>query len=217
MIMHEMKPNEKVVITIGDIKTIEAEYDSNIDHVRFCVKCKEIAENIANLLDREVELKYQDISANYTFKGKILGLSNLVGQRDGVEIIATSPIKKQPFETEFRVPINFRAKIYKFEKDPAKLMKGVYVGDGQTIDISKNAIHLWSDVPVDDPPETMFTIEMPLPRARVYNLPALLIQNQRNTATRTYAYDYIFNFDYSLLPGEQERFLLAILDSKMRS
>jgi hypothetical protein len=126
-------------------------------------------------------------------------------------------VKKKPFEVEFRVPMNFRAKIYKFDGNPEKLMKGNYVGDGQTIDLSKNSIHLWSDVPIDDPPETMFTVEMPLPRARTYSIPALLTQNQRNTATRTYQYDFIFSFDYSLLPGEQERFVLAILDSKMRS
>jgi len=223
MFIQDIKRGVPIVITFAEnekvISEISAEFDGSIDHKRFYIKSKDIAENINNYIDVEAEFKYYDNGIFYVFTGKFAGKSTLAGSSDMVvDVMALTLLKEIPRRNDIRMAISVKINIHEFVGNRANSFLGSYIGDGISDNISKSGIRIWSNYELIQSEMPMYTLEIKLPYGNgdLYYIPAKLIYNQRNMKTRTYMFDYGFSLDFTHLPEVQERLIKDVLETKMR-
>ena len=100
--------------------------------------------------------------------------------------------------------------------EQARAFRGDFICDARSDDLNVNGIRLFADYMIEDPLETMFTIGFTLPHGTMYLIPARLKRMQRNTATRSYLYDYGFMFDYTQMPERRDKLVTDILTAKLK-
>ena len=219
LFLQDIKKGVPIAITLIREIEILAEFAGCIDHRNFYIISKNIAENIDEFNNTQIDIKYNDGNILYTFTGEIVGTSSNPDLWDNVKITATSLLKEVPRRLDFRVKMNADVKINEFVGNRATMFIGEYVADGVSSDISKSGIRILSDYELDISGKTMYTLEIDLPYGNVYNIPSVLIHNTPTSVsiTKTHDFEYGFAFDFTHLAGQQERLLTDILEAKIKT
>ncbi|MCL1884222.1 MAG: PilZ domain-containing protein [Defluviitaleaceae bacterium] len=217
MYIHQVQRGTKFTFTFENGQEVEGVFDGNIDHLQYNIICQEISGQMDIFQESEPETQFQAGDSFYTFKSKLLGISEKKDAiHDSLEFKVITPFKETTQRSNFRIKIALRVRIHEYIDDFKKLYSDGWLFDAVSDDISKNGIRLFSDYATDAPQGTMFTLEFTLQSGVLYMIPAKLMRNQPNTATRSYNYDLGFTFDYSQMPDKQEKLILDILEYKIK-
>jgi len=204
-------------LTFEDDFELNAVFDGNIDHMSFYVICSEITKNSHSFIDSNVTIKFNGGENDYTFTAKILKKSDRKDAfNEAMELRVITPFKATPRRENFRIDISISVKIHGYSDDFKLFNSSGWIGDAVTSDVSKNGIRLFSDQPLEGKPGTLYTLEFSLRKGIIYFIPAKLMRNQKNTATRSYGFDYGFVFDFSSMPEKQEKLFLDIMEYKLK-
>jgi len=226
MFIQDIKRGVPIVITFTkeedkehkeDKTEILAEFDGSIDHKKFYIKSRDIAENISNYVDTEAEFKYFDNGIFYMFTGKFVGKSSLAGTSDMiVDVVALTLLREVPRRNDIRISIRAKIKVHEFDGNRANAFLGSYIGDGITDNISKSGIRIWSNSELNQTEMPIYTLEIDIPFGDVYYIPAKLIYSQLNTIAVRYKFDYGLSLDFTHLPNMQELLIKDVLEARMR-
>ena len=201
-------------VTFDDGQELTCIFDGKIDHISFYVQCYDIFANIDSYVGKIPTFKFHVQEKYYTFTGEILGVSKY-SMVDTVDVIIRTPIKEGTDRKEFRIETNMKVRIFDYSEDRQNRHAGDWICDAQSSDISKKGIRVFCDHKLIEPKDGLFTLEFKLTREGSYVVPAKLIRNQSNTATRSYNYDLGFLFDFSNDPDKQEKLLMDLLYAKI--
>ena len=218
MYIHMVPRGTEFEFTFDDGTTIIGIFDGNIDHMSFRILCMEISRNIDIYHDSKPEAKFIVGENSYHFKSQLLGISEKKDAiHDSLEFQILTPFKAVALRQNFRIQINLKVRIHEYVDDYKKLYTNGWLCDAVSDDVSKNGIRLWCDHVLPDSVDSMYTLEFSIKQSWIYMIPAKLMRAAPNTATRSYHYDYGFNFDFSAMPDKQEKLLLDILEHKIKN
>ena len=215
MYLSNINTGTNFIVTFEDGRELTCVFDGKIDHISFYVQCYEIFANIDNYVGLIPTFRFDVQDKYYTFTGEILGRSVSKSMVDTIDIIIRTPIKEGTDRKEFRIETNMKVKIFEYSDDRQNRHAGDWICDAQSSDISKKGIRLFCDHKLIEPKDSLFTLEFKLTRDGTYAVPARLVRNVANTATRSYNYDYGFIFDFSNDPDKQEKLLMDLLYAKI--
>ena len=201
-------------VTFDDGLELSCVFDGKIDHMSFYVQCYEIFSNIDFYVGLKPTFKFHVQDKYYTFTGEILGAGKN-SMVDTVDVIIRTPIKEGTNRKEFRIETNMKVRIYDYSDDRQNRFAGEWICDAQSSDISKRGIRVFCDHKLISPMNNLFTLEFKLSRDGSYVVPAKLVRNQANKATRSYNYDLGFIFDFSDDPDRQDKLLMDLLYAKI--
>ncbi|MCL2217226.1 MAG: hypothetical protein FWB91_09435 [Defluviitaleaceae bacterium] len=215
MYLHNMTRGTSLEITLGDGREVHSAYDGNIDHMTFYVLCPEILKNIEELTGTQVNVKFHVNNTDYTFTAGILGKSTRTDAlHETMDFKVLTAFKETPRRDSFRINMQIKVRIHYYIDDYTKFYTGDWVCDAITVDVNKNGIRIFSDYCLE--PEAMYTLEFELRTGWRNLIPSKLIRHEPNTTTRSYAYDYVFLFDFGDAPEKREKLFLDIMEAKMR-
>ena len=209
----------RFTIAFDDGMEYSGVFDGRIDHMSFYIHCPEIQKNLDKYVKTKPLMTFFGKESYYTFTGEILGRSdrtNFMLETFDVKII--SPFKvSDSGRAEFRIAINFKTKIHEFVDNQKNLFMGEFLSEGVSQDVSRGGIRLWTDIDLMKKKNQKFTLAFSLNPNSTYFIPAELVRCSPNMVTRSYYFDYVFVFDFTDMPDRKEKFLMDILEAKMRS
>ena len=203
-------------VTFDDGLELTCVYEGKIDHMSFYVQCYDIFSNIETFVGQIPMFKFYVQEKYYTFTGEILGrTAGKYSMVDTVDVIIRTPIKEGTDRKEFRIETNMKVRIFDYSDDRQNRHAGDWICDAQSSDISKRGIRLFCDHKLIAPEDNLYTLEFKLTKDGSYTVPAKLVRNQPNTATRSYNYDLGFIFDFSNDAEKQDKLLMDLLYAKI--
>jgi hypothetical protein len=218
MYIHQVQRGTEFTFTFDDGVEVYGQFDGNIDHMMFYIIAPDISRNIDYYEEQEPQVQFLVGDSYFNFKAKCLGISEKkVAIHDSIEFRVLTPFKEVQRREDFRINIALKVRIHEFVDDYKKMYSNGWMCDALSDDVSKNGIRLFADYAIDAPQGSMFTLEFSLKEGWIYMVPAKLMRNQPNRATRSYNYDLGFIFDFSQIPDKQEKLLLEILEFKMKN
>ena len=216
MYLSNINTGTNFYVTFDDGRELTFVFDGKIDHISFYVQCYDVFANIDDYVGQTPTFKFYVQDKYYTFNGEILGRSaSKHSMVDTIDIVIRTPIKEGTDRKEFRFETNMKVKIFEYSNDRQNRYAGDWICDALCSDISKKGIRLFCDHKLIEPLDSLFTLEFKLTRDGTYAVPARLIRNQANFATRSYNYDLGFIFDFSNDPDKQEKLLMDLLYAKI--
>jgi hypothetical protein len=217
MYIHQIQRGTKFKFAFDEFTEIEGIYDGNIDHMQFYIVSLAISGDIDRYIDTEPEVSFILNEFSYSFKAKLLGISE---SKDAIhaslEFRVLTPIKQAPLRSKFRIDIGLKVRIHKFIDDYKAMYSDGLICESLSENISKSGIRLFCDYLIDEPLDTKFTLEFTLQNGSLYMIPSILKRNSPNYETRSYNYDYGFAFDFDLMPEKHENLILEILEHKIK-
>lgn len=129
------------------------------------------------------------------------------------EISAISGIEERNRRTMPRLEVSVPVKLYVKTEQNAREM----VCEGQTVDISFDAICFLSNEKLEIPDNSKFYVEFTLHKYDKFYLPASLVRKGSAPQTVQYKYDYAFVFDFSENQAEKSRMLTSFFQSRLDS
>jgi hypothetical protein len=217
MYIHQIARGTRFTFVFDEFTEIEGIFDGNIDHMQFYISSLAISGEIDKYIETEPEVLFQINEFEYSFRAKCLGIS---ASNDAInaslEFRVVTPIKEKPLRSKFRLDIALKVRIHKYIDDYKAMYSDGWICDAVSVNISKSGIRLWGDYLIDDPLDTMFTLEFTLQNGALYMLPSVLKRNTQNIETRSYNYDYGFAFDVDKMPEKHSNLLLEILEHKIK-
>ena len=215
MYLSNINTGTNFTITFEDELEVPGIFEGKIDHMSFYMQCYDILSKIDTMIGQTPTFKFYVQDKYYTFTGEILGKSAGYSMSETVDIVIRTPIKEGTDRKEFRFETNMKVRIFDYAEDAKNLHAGDWICDAQSSDVSKKGIRLFCDHKLPESNDSLYTLEFKLTREGSYIVPAKLVRNQPNTATRSYNYDYGFLFDFSNDPERQEKLLMDLLYAKI--
>jgi len=211
--INQIQTGTQVVVTVNGNMEIETIFDGNIDHIRFNIISPDIYKNVEAFVHTKPVCSLVHEGKPYSFTMDVLKKGN----QNIVECKMTSPFKEVTQREDLRLSIAFKVRILEHAPHEKSLSLGKFICEGLTFNVSKKGVRIFADHPIDAAIETYFTLDFSFaPHGSIYYVPAKLMRNQPNTATRSYRYDYGFVFDFSQHPAEQEKLMTEIFELKLR-
>ena len=217
MYIHQVPRGTELKFIFDDGREIVGVFDGNIDHMQFYVICLEISREIGMYEETQPKVEFVANDKTYSFEAKLLGISEKKDAiHDSLEFRVVTPFKEVKYNKVFKISIGMKVRLHEYIDDYKKMYSDGWICDAVSDSISKKSIRLWGDYAIDDPIGTTFTLEFSLKHGFFYMIPAVLVGNQINTSTRTYLYDYYFDFDFSQMPDREDKLIMEILEYRMR-
>jgi len=217
MYVHQIPRGTRFKFAFDEFTEIEGVYDGNIDHMNFYIASLAISAEIDKYLESEPDVTFIVNEFSYSFKAKLMKISeSREAINASIEFKVLTPIKETPLRNKFRIDIALKVKIHKYIDDFKVLYSDGLICEAVSENISKSGIRLWGDFLIDEPLDTKFTLEFTLKNGSLYMIPSLLKRNSPNYETRSYNYDYGFQFDFVQMPEKHESLILEILEHKIK-
>ena len=217
MYLSDIHTGQNMTIIFEDGREMSCVYDGKIDHISFYAQCFEIYSDLDVYVGQIPTFKFFVQEKFYTFTGEILGKgTGKHSMVDTFDVIIRTPIKEIVADRkEFRIETNMRIRIFEYSDDWKNRHAGEWICDAQSSDISRNGIRVFCDHKLPTAKNDLYTLDLKLTRDGTYTMPAKLVRNQANRATRSYNYDMGFEFDFSHDPERREKFMVDLLNAKI--
>jgi len=217
MYLSDISDGCKMNVILDANTNFEGEHDGIIDHLRFHLHCPQIWDDIDKYKNTDFVIEC-DIKGNHcSFTIAVLGRSERQSwSRPALDVRIKTPIKAAPRREAFRVEIKMKTKIHAYVDNNEEFFSGELLSEAVTEDISRGGVRIWSDYVFDAPMGAYFVLEFSQPLKGTYHLPAKIMRNKQNTATRAYSFDLGFAFDFSRDPEQMDKFIMDVVEAKLR-
>ena len=217
MYLHDISNGARFSVAFDDGRKFVGEYDGRIDHMNFHMYCQDMLKDADALAETVVTIECGIKDAHCSFTAEILGKSERPAwARETFDMRIKTPIKVIPRRETFRVEIKMKVKIHAYKDNKEDFFTGEQLCEAITEDVSRGGVRVWSDLTLDVPQGALFVLEFSSPLRATYLVPARLMRNLQNTATRAYNYDFGFAFDFSANPEQQDVFIMDVVEAKLR-
>lgn len=167
-------------------------------------------------LDKPIGFRFSIIffkgTKEYSFFGRFERVI-IRGNTKITEISAASGVEEKNRRTMPRLEVSVPVKLYVETSDNTKKK----ICEGQTVDISFDAICFLSNEMIDVSDRSKFYVEFTLYRYDKFFLPARLVRKGSAPQTVQYKYDYAFVFDFLDNHAEKNRMLMTFFQSRLDS
>jgi len=217
MYLKEIVSGTEFELTLNDGQIAIGTLDESVDHMNFYLHCPEILTELDKYVKTEAAVEFTYKEKLYEFSAEIVRKSTRSSwNQETIDMTLKSPIKESTKRKDIRIKMGIKIKIFNHEDNRENFYVGNMLFEATSEDLSKGGVRIWSDRPIDDPVGTMFTLELSSPLRLTYLIPSKLVRNQQNTTTRTYNYDYLFAFDFTHNPDQQDKMIVDALEAKLK-
>ncbi|MCL2003965.1 MAG: hypothetical protein FWG72_08185 [Oscillospiraceae bacterium] len=194
------------------ITSFKGTYHDTEGRVRLTVEGGELYEHcLQPQADTKLLVSFFREEQKCSFEGRCVGTEERRGVRL-VNITMLSAIKVESRRTQKRFEIFLKVNIYAFENG----QKGALLGDGETNDVSLDALSITSDVDMQKGDDKRYAAEFTLFNKHTFSIPAKVLVKKDAPAVSAMNYEYVLLFDFTDRLHEKKRLINAFFNELTR-
>ena len=218
MYLHDISHGTTFNVIFDDGRKITGEFAGRIDHINFYFNLsndfEQVDASIGELV--KIECKLKEDYCSFTAEILAKNIRN-PGAKHIFSMVIKSPIKIVPRRESHRIDLKMTVKVHSFTSDRKLLFTQDILCESVTEDISKGGARIWTDYDLSSFSEGLFILEFSQPLRGSYYIPSKLVRSNPNSATLVYDYDLGFAFDFSDGNESQDRFIVDVVETKLKS